>query len=226
MAKIIAVNGSPKKEKGNTSMILKPFLEGMEEAGAKTEVFYTHSMDIQPCTGEFICWNKTPGECYITDDMQELYPKLREADILVFATPVYIPLPAKFQIFVNRLVPLMNPVLERREGRTRARLREDVHLTKFVLVSTSGWWEKENMDTVVRIVSEMAEDSSVEFPTPLLRPHAYLMKKEGNLTKEGEEIREAAKKAGYDLITKGTIDEATAEKIRHPLISFDEYLGR
>ncbi len=226
MTKIIAVNGSPKKEKGNTSMILKPFLQGIKEAEAETELFYTHSMNLKPCTGKLICWNKTPGECYIEDDMQKLYPKLRKAEILVLATPVYIPLPARFQKFMNRLVPLMDPVLERRDGRTRATLREDVNLKKFVLVSTSGWWEKENMDTVVRIVKELAEDASVEFPTPLLRPHSHLMKKEGRVTEEGEKIIKAAKSAGYELITKGNISKATAEKISRPLISFEDYLRR
>ena len=77
--------------------------------------------------------------------------------------PVYIPLPGAMQNVINRLCPLIEPRLEFRQGRTRARFRDDVNIRKIVLVSTGGWWEKENFDTVVRIVEELAEAASVEF---------------------------------------------------------------
>ena len=73
--KVLAINSSPRMDKGNTAMILNPFLEGMREAGSEVELFYTSKLNIKPCTGEFNCWIKTPGECYQKDDMQILYPK-------------------------------------------------------------------------------------------------------------------------------------------------------
>jgi len=173
MAKAVVINGSPRKDKGNTAMILDPFIHGMTEAGADVEVFYTKNLKVKPCTGQLQCWGKTPGECYIKDDMQKLYPKLREADILVLATPVYIPLPGEMQNVINRLCPLLDPFLEFREGRTRAMFRKDVGIRKIVLVSTGGWWEKANFGTVVRITEELAKDASVEFAGAVLRPHAF-----------------------------------------------------
>lgn len=126
-------------EEGRTAKILTPFLEGMEKAGATVELFFARRLNVKPCDGEFYCWNKKPGECYIKDSMQSLYPKLREADILVLATPVYVPLPGEMQNIINRMVSLMDPVLKQIEGRTRARFRTDVKISKFVLVSSSGW---------------------------------------------------------------------------------------
>ncbi len=90
MKHVLAINSSPKRAKSNTSLILNPFLDGIKEAGAEVELFYTRDLKIKPCTGEFNCWVKHPGECYQQDDMKQLYPKLKEADILVFATPVYV----------------------------------------------------------------------------------------------------------------------------------------
>jgi hypothetical protein len=78
---------------------------------------------------------------------------------------------------VNRLVALVEPLLETREGRTRARFLPDVHIQRFVLVSTGGWWKMGNFGTVVRIGEELAEDNSVEYPGAVLRPHAFLMRK-------------------------------------------------
>jgi len=73
--KVMAINGSPNMGKGNTALVLDPFLEGMREAGAEVELFYTKKLKINPCQGEFNCWIKTPGKCFQQDDMQMLLSK-------------------------------------------------------------------------------------------------------------------------------------------------------
>jgi len=223
MTKVVAINGSPRMEKGNTFMVLTPFLQGMKEAGADVELFYASRLDVEPCTGEFHCWYEKPGECYIKDDMELLYPKLREAETLVLATPVYIPLPGEMQNMINRLCPLIEPMLETREGRTRARFHKDVKIKKIVLVSTSGWWEMGNFDTLERIARELGEDASVEFAGAVLRPHAYLMKENGALTEEGKAVQEAARSAGYELVKEGRMKQETLDKVSRPLVSQEEF---
>lgn len=217
MTTVVAINGSPRMEKGNTALVLSSFIVGMMDGGAKTELFYTNRFRIKPCIcGTMYCWNEKPGECCIKDDMQFLYPKIKAADILVLATPVYIPLPGEMQNTINRLCPLLDSVLQKREGRTRARFREDVNIKKIVLVASSGWWELENFDTVVRIVKELAEDASVEFGGAVLRPHSSRMKINGQISKEGEAILDAVRKAGNELIKEGRINEETLFEIsRH-----------
>jgi multimeric flavodoxin WrbA len=227
MSKVIAINGSPRMEKGTTALVLGPFLQGMVDAGCDVELLYASRLRVKPCAcGEMYCWNKAPGECCIQDNMQLLYPKLREADILILATPVYIPLPGEMQNVVNRLVSLLDPVLEFRDGRTRARFRQDVAIRRIALVSTSGWWEKANFGTVVRIVQELAEDAGVEFAGAVLRPHAYMMRQKGQLTQDGEGVLHAARRAGYDLVTEGVIAEETLEAISRPLISQEDIWRR
>jgi len=227
MVKAVAINGSPRKGKGNTATVLTSFIEGLTEYDTDVELFYASILKVKPCAcGGMQCWYESPGECCIKDDMQLLYPKLREAEILVIATPVYIPLPGDMQNVINRLCPLVEPYLEFRNGRTRSRFRKDVKIKKFILVSTGGWWEKENMSTVVRIVEELAENSSVEFGGAILRPHAFLMKKDGKVTKEGEEILSAVKNAGRELIRDGKMSEETLEIISRPLITEEELRQR
>jgi multimeric flavodoxin WrbA len=67
--KALAINSSPNKGKGNTALILKPFLEGMKEAGAEVELYHTSDLKINPCQGDLSCWLRTPGECIHNDDM-------------------------------------------------------------------------------------------------------------------------------------------------------------
>ena len=208
-------------EKGNTVKILKPFLEGMETAGASVELFYAKCLNVRPCDGELYCWTKKPGQCYIDDSMQSLYPKLRDADIIVLATPVYIPLPGEMQNLLNRLVPLMEPTLKWRNGRTRlSGFRADVKISKFVLVSTSGWWEMGNFGTVLRIVKELANDLNVEFAGALLRPNFYYMSEN---KEKAEKIFEAAKQAGTQLIKEGRMSKDLLEVICQPLISQEKW---
>jgi multimeric flavodoxin WrbA len=219
MSKAVAINGSPRTDKGYTAMVLTPFMQGMTDAGSEVELFYAGRLKVKPCTcGEMYCWYEKPGECCIKDDMQLLYPKLREADILILATPVYIPLPGEMQDIINRLCPLVKPLLETREGRTRARFHDGVRIQQIVLVSTGGWWEKENFGTVVRIAEEFAENTSVEFAGAVLRPHVSLMKQGGELTEAGEAVLNAVRRAGYELAKEGVMSQKTIEAISIPLI--------
>jgi hypothetical protein len=127
------------------------------------------------------------------------------------------------QNLLNRLMPIVEPVLEVHEGRTRAKFHDDVKISKIVLVSVGGWWEKDNLGTVVRIAEEIARNASVEFSGALLRPHASLM----NENKEkGEEVLSAAKSAGAQLVREGKISPDTLDTISQPLISEEEFIER
>jgi len=226
MSIAVAINGSPRLEKGDTALVLGAFIQGMREAGCEVELFHASRLDVQPCTcGVMYCWYRRPGECCIQDGMQPLYEHLRRADTLVLAAPVYIPLPGAMQNVINRLCPLIEPLLETRQGRTRARFRPDVQIRRMVLVSTSGWWEKKNMRTVVRIVEELSANASVEFAGAVLRPHAFLMMRNGQLTEAGQAALTAATEAGRQLVRDGRMNEATLDAVSRPLIS-EEALRR
>lgn len=225
MLKVVAINGSPNQAKGYTAMILKPFLEGLESDGADIHLYSASQLKVKPCScGHLYCWNRSPGECIFQDSMQKIYPLLKQAEILVLATPVYIPLPGDMQNFINRLTPLLNPNIEYREGRTRAQFREDVQIKKIVLVASGGWWEAENFDTVVRIVKELAAVAGLDYSGSVIRPHVQYMKIDGEISEEGQEILCLVKQAAKELIQLGKIKEETLKSICRPLISKEEFL--
>jgi multimeric flavodoxin WrbA len=214
-------------ERGDTARILESFTQGMTDAGADVSLFYASRLKVKPCQcGEMLCWSKHLGECCIKDDMEQLYAALRDADTCILATPVYIPLPGDMQNVINRLCPLINPVLERRDGRTRARLHDEVRFRRIALVATGGWWERENLDTVVRIARELAEDASVAFAGAVLRPHAFLMWRKGDLTEAGQAVMSQVRAAGHQLVEHGVMSADTLEAISRPLIAEDEFRRR
>ena len=86
--KIIILNGSARK-KGNTSSITAEFIKGATEAGNEVEEFMISSMKINGCIG---CWKggkNSEHPCAQKDDMDEIYPKYIDADIVVLASPLY-----------------------------------------------------------------------------------------------------------------------------------------
>lgn len=216
----IAINGSPRLDRGHTARVLTPVIEGMVDAGGGVELVYASRLKARPCAcGEMHCWYGRPGECPIQDSMQTLYPRLRAADTLILATPVYIPLPGEMQNAINRLCPLLEPRLETRAGRTRARLRSGVALRRIALVAVGGWWERANLDLVVQIVKELAETAGVEFAGAILRPHAFLIGERDAVTADGQSVLEAARRAGYELVRDGAMHHDTLEAVSRPLIA-------
>lgn len=86
--KILVLNGSPRKN-GNTSALVAAFKEGAESKQHVVEVVGVGNMKINGCLACEFCHGKGEGKCIQQDDMQSLYPKLAEADLVVFASPVH-----------------------------------------------------------------------------------------------------------------------------------------
>ncbi|NQT60327.1 MAG: flavodoxin family protein [Bacteroidetes bacterium] len=85
--KILAFNASPRRN-GNSTALLESFLAGAVEAGAETETIDTEKADIISCRGCLRC--NLLKRCIIRKDgWQELSGKILDADVLVFATPIY-----------------------------------------------------------------------------------------------------------------------------------------
>lgn len=85
---VLGLQGSPLK-KGNTNYLLKSFLNEVENLGAKTHLIEVAKKNITPCLGCGHCEKK--GYCVIEDDDMslEIYPLLRNADVIVAATPIF-----------------------------------------------------------------------------------------------------------------------------------------
>jgi multimeric flavodoxin WrbA len=215
----------PKKEKSNTSLILKPFLEGLKEVGAIVECLYTKDLEINPCTGEFHCWTKHPGNCYQQDDMQQLYPRLQAVDILVFATPVYVDgVAGPLENLIDRMIPLVEPFFELRQGHCRHPPREAVNKGKLVVVSNCGFWELDNFNPLIVHMKALCKNMSRTFEGALLRPHgpafAYMLRNGLPVN----DIVVAAKEAGRQLVRNGQMSKETLQTISRELLPLNMYV--
>ena len=91
MKKIIILNGAGKKN-GATAGLINAFSDGAKSVGNEVKEFYLQTMNIHGCLDCQGCGRKEPGDihpCVQQDDMNEVYESFIEADVVVFATPVY-----------------------------------------------------------------------------------------------------------------------------------------
>lgn len=84
--KTISIVGSPRKN-GNTEIITRHTLEAIEEEGIETELIRLAGLDIRPCNACMVCQKEET--CPINDDLFPIYTKMKEADAIILASPVY-----------------------------------------------------------------------------------------------------------------------------------------
>jgi len=203
-------------DEGNTAMILNPFLDGMKEAGSEVEVFFTRKLKIGACNGDMSCWFVNPGTCGQKDDMQMLLPKIKEADVIVWASPVY---------YAGMTGPLKN--LIDRQLSIHDMGGQSAKKQKIVLVSTCGAWELSMFDPMLLQMKAIytRPDESSDFAGALLRPMAEGVKE---MVKAGETglvdgIFRAAKEAGRQLAKEGIISEELQKQVSRELMPRDAY---
>lgn len=88
MSKIAVLIGSPRKN-GNTEILANAFIDGVNKQENNVEVISVIGKRVNGCTGCNFCYRDSSHNCVQKDDMQRIYEKLADADVLVIATPVY-----------------------------------------------------------------------------------------------------------------------------------------
>ena len=204
--KIVVINGNPKMDKGDTAVIVNPFLEGMKETGAEVRLFYTKKLKIKPCRGCNMCLSKTPGKCFQRDDMRLVLSELSQAEVWVFATPLTSGgLSAPLKKLVDWMLPLT--------------MRKGTNAGKLVLVSSCDNWELKRFDPLVQHMQAIGQTYKREFAGALLRPHAGVMEpmlKAGSLL---DDIVTAAYEAGRQLVLNGTMRPETLAIVSREILT-------
>jgi len=107
MSLIIAINGSPRKD-GNTAHMIQTVLAVCEEAGHATEIIHAGGRPVRGCVACNKC-AEHKGKCAIDDWVNELYPKMAAADVILLGSPTY---------FAD-ITPEIKAVIDRTGGMSR-----------------------------------------------------------------------------------------------------------
>lgn len=108
MKKIYAINGSPRMN-GNTKKLCEAFLEGAKSAGGvETELIDLSAIKFRGCISCYACKldnDKTYAKCNVRDELAPILEKLKDADGILFASPIYFgEVTSHMRAFIERLL--------------------------------------------------------------------------------------------------------------------------
>ena len=108
MGRIVVLVGSMRKG-GNTDLLAQAFAEGAGKNNI-VEMVSVADYKVNPCIGCNSCFSREGNQCFPKDDMEEIYKKLKMADVLAIASPVYFyGISAELKAIINRLhTPMRN----------------------------------------------------------------------------------------------------------------------
>jgi multimeric flavodoxin WrbA len=105
--RVLILRGSPRKN-GNSATLLNYFLKGLRKSNIHhVDDYFINDLTISPCQGCLYCATSKNHECKIKDDMEEIYSAYHDADLVVYATPMYWGyMTAQLKIVMDRMEAL------------------------------------------------------------------------------------------------------------------------
>lgn len=138
MKKVLIISASPRKN-GNSQALASAFAKGAAEAGHEVETVSLIGKELAFCRGCMAC--ATTGRCVMRDDAATIAVKMGEADILVFATPVYYySVCGQLKTMLDRANPLYGSAYRFRQVYLLATAAEDeAHTVSGTETAIRGW---------------------------------------------------------------------------------------
>ncbi len=130
--KVLIFSSTPRKE-GNSDLLCDQFMLGAKEAGHYVEKIFLKDKTINYCTGCGYCMKNNHAGCAQKDDMEEIYKKILDADVIVMATPVYFyTMCGQMKTFIDRNCAIYDKISSK----------------EFYFIATMGDVNKDLMETV------------------------------------------------------------------------------
>lgn len=105
MSKKVVVLSTSLRTNSNSELLAKSFVEGAKESGNEVEYITLKNKDIHFCIGCLAC-QKT-GHCVIKDDVADIMDSVLNADVVVWATPIYYyEMSGQMKTLIDRLNPM------------------------------------------------------------------------------------------------------------------------
>ena len=226
--KVIVLNASPRGKNGYTDFYLKPFIKGMQK-DTNVEIVYLKDYKIEPCIGCFSCWMDKPGICIYRekDDFHALAEKMYEADLIVYAFPIYADsIPGVLKNYFDRSVSRAYPYMI--EGMNRVRhprkfIRENQSM---VIFSICGFFEMVNFEPVHAFFKALAHNRHCPIVGEIYRTTAVGLYGSPFHFKKLNKILSALESVGSEIINLGKIKRKTKKIITQKISTTQDDLDK
>lgn len=217
--KVLVINGSPKGERSNTMWLTYAFVDGFPKDAEITYVTL-RDKDIHPCMGCFSCWTKTPGQCAIRDDMQEIYQAISESDIIIESFPLYFAgMTSRMRMMTERCLLFTKRYEGSPEDTFHSILEMEEHSLKdkkLVVISSCGYV---SMDTMFEgLLKEYDLICGEGNFTSILCAQGELLQA-GSRTRQVVNYLEEVRNAGEEYYRTGKISPERNERLMKQMVS-------
>lgn len=217
--KALIINGSPKGAASNTMWLTNAFVGGFPDT-AVVKTITLRDRDIHPCMGCFSCWTRTPGQCAIQDDMQEIYQDILEADVIIESMPLYFAgMPSRMRMMTERCLLFTKRYEGSPEDTFHSILEMEEHSLKdkkLVLISSCGYV---SMDTMFEgLLKEYDLICGTGNYTRILCAQGELLQA-GSRTRQVVNYLEEVKEAGREFYETGRISEERSRILERQMVS-------
>jgi len=228
--RILAINGSHRGDNGYTQIIIDKFFEGVKQLNAECDTIVLKNHKINQCLGCRACHKP---EHYLKcvydekDDVKGIFDKMREADILVFATPIYIfTMTGLMKVFLDRITSTADSSImtTSNSGLFFHHIDKKLISKPFILITTQNNLENET--------SKNVESYFKTFSSFLDAPFVgYIRRQTGSLIGYGKDsekekqypiityVNASIRKAGYETVKYGRIKRQTENQCNRKIIS-------
>ncbi len=185
--KVVAFNGSPKKE-GNTYHAIKIVAQELEKEGIEVEIVHVGNKVIRGCMACNACVKNQNEKCVIQDEVNDWIQKMKEADGIILGSPVhYSAIGGTMKSFLDRafyVTSVNKGMLRHKVGAAVVAVRRSGGLPAFdqlnnfinfseMLMPTSNYW---NVIHGTRPGEAVNDEEGVQIMRVLGKNMAWLMK--------------------------------------------------
>lgn len=225
MTKIVAINASHRGERGRTQFLIERLCQGVQEAGGACDVVTLARLTIQRCLACQQCQTEAHYlQCIRKDDVPQVFEAAAAADVVIYATPVYLyNMSGLLKTLLDRLYGIcdVSAIEVSRSGLLHHHVNEAVCRKPFVTLVTCGNIEVETTKNVLAYFSTYARfmdapragvlvRNAVEYLGPVCAPRLDRPRVRA--------VCEAYEQAGRDLATWGRIRPATQRSANRELV--------
>ena len=139
MSKNVVVISTSLRNNSNSDALAQNFAKGAEEAGNNVEMISLKGKNIGYCIGCLAC--QKSGECVIKDDAIEIAEKVLNADVVVWATPIYYyEMSGQMKTLIDRMNSMYSKDYKFREVYMLSTAAEDdEYVPERALSGLQGW---------------------------------------------------------------------------------------
>jgi multimeric flavodoxin WrbA len=233
--KITAINGSHRGRRGYTQFLIDKFFEGAADEGAECETVVLADHKINQCTGCRICHTRRSYlKCIYDkkDDVTAIFDKMRSADIIIYATPIYIfTMTGLLKNFLDRITSTADSakLTVSESGLFFHHIDRQLLSKPFVVLTCQDNFEDETCRNVVSYFKTFSNFHDA----PLI---GVLTRKSGSLSGQGKDKEKEAEypkilsvykaiiQSGREVVVNGHISAGTQKKANQNIIKLPKVL--